>query len=274
MIACHCVLYFLVDLGLPSRADPRGNIGARNINTKFNSDPRENNLEGSDDTLTNENKSELREGFYSLGRYNEKVHSLSRHPSTPEKKNRFMSDMDVRTQTLPSRPRPGDTGEKDFRLRSLPDHVQSMPSIYHEQQQPLNMAPNEKQPSAGSYMNLSPPSISSDSKLLVGDENEDPNQRKSAFRPLSSASKGSNSLQRLSSAASADNSVSGYPRQGLPEAQLKHPGYFDQERMEQTRTAPTSQAPAREPWKQGSIILVMVAYIWLLCIAVFCKGNC
>ena len=249
MIACHCVVCFLVDLGLPSRTESLGVIPARNMNTKLNSEPQD-NLEGSDDTITNENKSELREGFYSLGRYNEKVHSLSRHPGTQDKKNRFMSDMDVRTQTLPSRPRPGDTGEKDFRLRSLPDHVQSMPSIYHEH--PMTMSVPEKQPSMGSYMNLSPPSIASDSKLLVVDENEDPNQRKSAFRPLSAASKGSNSLQRI---PSGDNSASSYPTPGRPEAQLKQAGYFDQDRMEVKRSAPTSQVPAWQPQKQGIVIL-------------------
>ena len=249
MIACHCVLCFLVDLGLPSRNEPQGIVPARNVNV--NREPKA-DLEGSDDTLTNENKSELREGFYSLGRYNERVNSLSRHPGSQEKKNRFMSDMDVRTQTLPSRPRPGDTGEKDFRLRSLPDHVQSMPSIYHQQQ--LLTAPQEKQPSAGSYMNLSPPSMASDSKLLVVNENEDPNQRKSAFRPLSSASKGSNSLQRI---PSVDNSVSSYPTQGYPEAQLKQPGYFDQDRMDVKQAAPMSQAPPWQPRKQGIVKVIL-----------------
>ena len=264
MMACHCVLCSLVDLGLPSRAtDHRGNAPNRNLHAKFDSDRQDGNLEGSDDTLTNEdkNKSELREGFYSLGRYNEKVHSLSRHPSTPERKNRFMSDMDVRTQTLPSRPRTGDTGEKDFRLRSLPDHVQSMPSIYHEQSSMPVVAEQDRQPSAGSYMNLSPPSIASDTKLLVVDENEDPNERKSAFRPLSSASKGSNSLQRLSS---VDGSVKGYPTPGYPEAQLKHAGYFDQDKMDLQKATPTSQTPRQQlPWNQPGILATVATVMGL-----------
>ena len=254
---CHCVLCSIVDLA-PPRTDHRGNLPDRN--TKFDNNRQNNDLEGSDDTLTNDDKkSELREGFYSLGRYNEKAHGLSRHPSSPERKNRFMSDMDVRTQTLPSRPRPGDTGEKDFRLRSLPDHVQSMPSIYHEQSSMPPVTEQARQQSAGSYMNLSPPSIASDSKLLVVDENEDPNERKSAFRPLSSASKGSNSLQRLSS---VDGSVKSYPTPSQPEAQLKHAGYFDPDRMELRKSAPVSQVPMQQsPWQPHSGILASVAMV-------------
>ena len=253
------MLCSVVDLAPPKR-DHHGNLPDRNMNAKFDRDRQNNELEGSDDTLTNEDKkSEMREGFYSLGRYNEKVHSLSRHPSSPERKNRFMSDMDVRTQTLPSKPRPGDTGEKDFRLRSLPDHVQSMPSIYHEQSSMPPVAEQARQPSAGSYMNLSPPSIASETKLFVGDENEDPNQRKSAFRPLSSASKGSNSLQRLSS---VDGSVKSYPTQSHPEAQLKHAGYFDPDRMDLRKATPVSQVPTQQSaWQPQSGILATVAMV-------------
>ena len=186
-------------------------------------------MNGSDNTLTNEDRNERINEFYGLGKYNEK--------NGPQgNKNRIMSDMDVRANTLPvKKPFVGVTGEKDFRMRSLPDHAQSMPAIYHEQQ-PLSIEVPEK-PMVNSYLNMVPASDSS------GRGGDGQNQHKSAFRPLSSAS---NSLQRLSS---PDNSV----QHGQPGAYNKLPGH--QTDVKRLSAASSQMSQPRSSWKQGIFLV-------------------
>lgn len=191
-------------------------------------------LDGSDTTLTNEDeRNDKISEFYGLGKYNKK------DPARGDK-NRFMSDTDVRANTLPARPLTGATGEKDFRLRSLPDHVQSMPALYHEQQQLSIVVPDRHQV-INSYMNLAPQSTSPDTPY-----SHHQTERKSAFRPLSSS--GSNSLSRIPSGDMGINSFSSQGHSGDYSKPLKH-----QDRMI-PQMAPSTQKTQNNkfPWQTGN----------------------
>ncbi|KAH3725841.1 hypothetical protein DPMN_051692 [Dreissena polymorpha] len=159
-----------------------------NVNTSTLSS----NLNDSDTTLTNEDeRNDKINEFYGLGKYNTKG-------AYPQKeKTRFMSDIDVRSNTMPSKPLTGVTGEKDFRLRSLPEHVQSMPALYHEQQ-PLSSVVPDRNAVINSYIDLAPSSRPSDSSQVNGHDTTDTMDRKSAFLPAPLFS-GSSSLQRIPS---------------------------------------------------------------------------
>ncbi|XP_052220641.1 uncharacterized protein LOC127837513 isoform X3 [Dreissena polymorpha] len=194
-----------------------------NVNTSTLSS----NLNDSDTTLTNEDeRNDKINEFYGLGKYNTKG-------AYPQKeKTRFMSDIDVRSNTMPSKPLTGVTGEKDFRLRSLPEHVQSMPALYHEQQ-PLSIVVPDRNAVINSYIDLAPSSRPSDSSQVNGHDTTDTMDRKSAFRPLSSS--GSSSLQRIPS------SDLGAPEYSRP---LKNSDRYD-------RGQSSIQPSQNElPWKQ------------------------
>ncbi|XP_052798623.1 uncharacterized protein LOC128230418 isoform X3 [Mya arenaria] len=201
-------------------------------------------LDGSDATLTNEDeRNDKISEFYGLGKYNPK------NADNRKDKNRFMSDMDVRANTLPSQPISGVTGEKDFRLRSLPDHVQSMPALYHEQQ-PLSIVVSDRNQVINSYMNLTPNTshVSEDPSMSRSDENT---ERKSAFRRLSSS--GSNSLQRIPSGDMGSMS-SGYPSLGHSGDYSKSQRYPDQEYIQPQKAMPASSQMSQNkyPWKQDT----------------------
>lgn len=187
-----CAVFIVVDLKPTAHDAPIVRQDAQNsyqtstnkYGRNFNESNLSNNFDGSDNTLTNEeDRNDKISEFYGLGKYNNKY---GQNGNSISDKNRFMSDMDVRANTLPSKPLSGVTGEKDFRLRSLPDHVQSMPALYHEQQSSSLQVPPSGQVT-NSYMNLGPQSMQN------GQIDNDQDQRKSAFRRLSS----SNSLQRI-----------------------------------------------------------------------------
>ncbi|XP_060565630.1 uncharacterized protein LOC132724715 isoform X3 [Ruditapes philippinarum] len=219
-----------------------------------------NHLDGSDITLTNEDeRNDKISEFYGLGKYNAKK-GQNRNDKT-----RFMSDIDVRSNTVPYKPQTGITGEKDFRLRSLPDHVQSMPALYHEQQ-PLSIQVPEREP-VNSYMNLS-----AASSIPNGHEPADQDQRRSAFRPLSA-----NSLQRIPSTGSYPDDRYGdyrdqshredYPNQGRSGDYNMSPNYSDQGRFNDYNTPQQDQTDVKRlssassqlsqnripPWKQDTL---------------------
>lgn len=231
-----------------------------------------NHLDGSDNTLTNEeDRNDKISEFYGLGKYNTKHGGYGQQNTD---KTRFMSDIDVRSNTLPSKPQTGVTGEKDFRLRSLPDHVQSMPALYHEQQ-PLSIRVPEQEPLVNSYMNLAQAN-----GLPNGHEPVEQDQRRSAFRPLSA-----NSLQRIPSTGSysgdgyrdyMDQSRrNDYPNQGRPGEYNKSPNYPDHSRYGGYNTSPTDQTEVKRlssassqqsqgrmpQWKQGSLASAACAVV-------------
>lgn len=206
-----------------------------------------NHFSGSDMTLTNEEeRNDKISEFYGLGKYNAK-----NKPYDPRmEKSRFRSDMDVRANTLPSKPITGVTGEKDFRLRSLPDHVQSMPALYHEQQAA------EREQMTNSYANLAP---HNDSAMMNGSMADSDTERRSAFRPLSSS--GNNSLQRI---PSGDMSMMpGYQR-NPPDEYSKPSKYLGPEQTDMKRMSSAS-SQASHPYnsrKQG--ITVELSLVTLL----------
>lgn len=210
-----------------------------------------NHLNGSDDTLTNEDdRNDKISEFYGLGKYNAK-HGTNSHSRSD--KSRFMSDMDVRSNMLPSKPLSGITGEKDFRLRSLPDHVQSMPALYHDQQ-PFSIRVPESDHVANSHLNLAPTN-----GMPNGPETADQDQRRSAFRPLSA-----NSLQRIPNKGSnADDRygeyrdpshAGGYPNQSRSGDYSRSPSDSDQTDVKRLSSASSQLSQSRvPPWKQGSL---------------------
>ncbi|XP_053383532.1 uncharacterized protein LOC123535830 isoform X2 [Mercenaria mercenaria] len=224
-----------------SRQDARNTYQSppNNYGYNLNDSNLSNHLDGSDNTLTNEeDRNDKISEFYGLGKYNAKQQGQNRSD-----KSRFRSDMDVRTNTLPMKPITGVTGEKDFRLRSLPDHVQSMPALYHEQQ-PLSIHVPEREPVVNSYMNLAQAN-----NIPNGHEPVDQDQRRSAFRPLSA-----NSLQRIPSTGSypddryGDNRDQGrrenYPHQGRSGDYIS-PNYPDQGRLSDYNTSPQDQTDVK-----------------------------
>ena len=231
-----------------------------------------NHLDGSNNTLTNEDeRNDKISEFYGLGKYNAKKQGQSRNDKT-----RFMSDIDVRSNAVPNKPQTGVTGEKDFRLRSLPDHVQSMPALYNEQQ-PLSIQVPEREPVVNSYMNLS-----AANSIPNGHEPVDQDQRRSAFRPLSA-----NSLQRIPSSGSYPDDRYGdyrdqgrredYPNQRRSGDYNMSPNYSDQGRYNDYNTSPQDQTDVKRlssassqlsqnrvpQWKQGSL-LSAVLYLVIL----------
>lgn len=224
----------VVDVAPMSSAPDTGNRYGQNYNVSTLS----NHLDGSDTTLTNEeDRNDKISEFYGLGKYNNK----NKQYDPRGDKTRFMSDMDVRANTLPSKPVAGVTGEKDFRLRSLPDHVQSMPALYHEQQA-------EREQVTNSYANLVP---NTDPSMMNGSITED-TERKSAFRPLSST--GSSSLQRIPS--SDMNIMPGYQIRSPEDIYSKHSKYLDPEQTDVKRISSASSQMSQPPlpWKQGIML--------------------
>ena len=199
-----------------------------------------NHLDASNMTLANEEeRNDKISEFYGLGKYNTKNKPYDQRME----KSRFRSDMDVRANNMmPSKPITGVTGEKDFRLRSLPDHVQSMPALYHEQQ----AAEREQQEQmTNSYANLAP------SVMVNGGIVDDSSmERRSAFRPLSAS--GSNSLQRIPSGDM--NTMPGY--QKTPPDDYRSPSKYldpDQTDVKRMSSASSQVSQPYSSWRQGSI---------------------
>ncbi|KAK3598782.1 hypothetical protein CHS0354_020894 [Potamilus streckersoni] len=96
---------------------------------------------------------------------------------------KYRSDLDMRTKTFPAKRHRYDL-EENLRYRTLPDHAQSMPTIFHQQevQYQLLMAPIQEQvlSSNRSYPSHHPSSVASDTKLSLESGHS---ERRSAFRP-------------------------------------------------------------------------------------------
>lgn len=231
-----------------SLQDPNSSYLDDRYGERYNVRNMSSHLEGSNMTLTNEeDRNDKISEFYGLGKYNQKNKQYDQRRD----KSRFMSDMDVRANTLPSKPITGVTGEKDFRLRSLPDHVQSMPALYHEQQAA------EMEQMTNSYANLAP---RTDSAMMNGSVADDTLERRSAFRPLSSS--GSNSLQRIPSGDM--NTMPGYQKSPVDDYG-KPSRYLDQDQTDVKRfsNASSQMSQPRVPWKQGIVIADLLG-IWLV----------